>query len=51
MQKGNLVPNRQVPPPPTVDFPEEFAAWLEYLEIADPHAYRLFQAQADIDLS
>jgi hypothetical protein len=35
----------------TVEFPEEFRAWLEYLEIADPNAYQLFQQNAEIDIS
>jgi hypothetical protein len=34
-----------------VVFPDEFRAWIEYLELADPHAYQLFLDQADIDLS
>jgi hypothetical protein len=34
----------------TVEFPEEFRAWLEFLEYADPDAFVLFQRQADVSL-
>lgn len=35
----------------SIEFPDEFRVWLEYLEHADPHAFSLFQQAADIDLS
>jgi hypothetical protein len=44
------VVDRESPSPSVIDFPQEFRAWLEYLELADPDAYQLFREQADIDL-
>lgn len=41
-------------PPPVIDlrdFPEEFHAWLQYLEYADPDAYALFLEAAGIPVT
>lgn len=34
----------------TIDFPEEFRVYLEYLELADPESYALFVHHAELTL-
>ena len=36
---------------PSVEFPEEFQAYLEFLEVAEPESYALFHRAADIGIS